>query len=330
MGLVDSIRNDVKNAGGNKSKFIYFREGQKIRVRFLQDMNDGLEVIFHDSYEQGIMVPCQELFGRPCQYCDEEGIRTRKQYVWSVWNYESNEVQLFMFPVNSCSPVPALYAMYETYGTLTDRDYVISVQGKQKDKSFNVVPMDKNKFRNIKAKAYASNNVLKMIDKAWPCENADDDDDRPVSRKRAKTSAGAKKEASRKQSEDWGDKLPDSETLEGMSAQKLYNLCKERDIDVAPKKNADYYIDALEDWRADNEPEEDNEEGDDYDGDWSDDDEDAPDYSGMSAKELYNLCKERNIDAQPKKPEKYYIRLLEDADKAEDDWGDSGDEWEEE
>ena len=28
-GLVDSIKNDVKKAGTNKSKFIYFREGQK-------------------------------------------------------------------------------------------------------------------------------------------------------------------------------------------------------------------------------------------------------------------------------------------------------------
>ena len=45
-GLVDSIKNDVKKAGTNKSKFIYFREGQKQRVRFLVDMDDGMEVKF--------------------------------------------------------------------------------------------------------------------------------------------------------------------------------------------------------------------------------------------------------------------------------------------
>lgn len=57
-------------------------------------------------------------------------------------------------------------------------------------------------------------------------------------------------------------------------------------------------------------------------------------YDGMSAKELFNLCKERKIKAEIKKPADYYIDLLkkddakkakEEAAKAEkddDDWGD--------
>lgn len=61
--------------------------------------------------------------------------------------------------------------------------------------------------------------------------------------------------------------------------------------------------------------------------------EDDP-YNGMSAKELFNLCKERKIKAEIKKPADYYIDLLkkddakkakEEAAKAEkddDDWGD--------
>lgn len=41
-------------------------------------------------------------------------------------------------------------------------------------------------------------------------------------------------------------------------------------------------------------------------------------YSGMKAKELYEACKERGIDAEPKKPVAYYVELLEldDATKA--------------
>lgn len=52
----------------------------------------------------------------------------------------------------------------------------------------------------------------------------------------------------------------------------------------------------------------------------------------MPAKELYALCKEREIEAKPRKSEKYYINLLEEYDEAEDDWGDDDDddEWEEE
>lgn len=279
MGLVDKIKADVKKSGQNKGKFIYFREGVKQRIRFLNDMDDGMEVKFHDSFAESINVPCQEHFGRSCPYCDDENLRTRSQYIWSVYNYETKEVQLFMFPVNNCSPIPALMAMYENYGTIIDRDYVISVSGKQQNKTFSVVPMDKVKFRNDKVKPYSEKAILKMLDKAFPCDaaddEADDDDEDEAPKKRPTKSAGVKKENK-------------------------------------------------------NEPEEEN---DDYeDEDWSND-EDAVDYSDMSPKELYDLCKEREIKVPPKKPAKFYINQLEEYDKAHEDWGDDegeDEEWEDE
>ena len=283
MGLLDKIKNDAKKSGQSKGKFTYFREGQKVRVRFLQDMDEGMEITWHDSFEQGINVPCQEHFGRDCPYCDDSSLRTRSMYVWSVWNYETNEVQLFMYAVNNCSPIPALVAMYETYGTLTDRDYVITVQGKQQNKTFSVVPMDKVKFRNSKAKPYPEKTVLKMIDKAWPCEAADDDledddeDDapkkkKPVKKQPAKTSKSKKKVVEEDEDDDY----------------------------------------------------------DDYDGDddSDDDEDDEVDYEDMSPKELFDLCKKRKLDVAPKKTAKYYIKALEEADNAEDEWSDDEDEWE--
>lgn len=278
MGLVDKIKADAKKSGSNKGKFIYFREGTKLRVRFLQDMDDGMEITFHDSYEQGINVPCQEHFGRECPYCDDDSIRTRSQYLWSVWNYEAKEVQLFMFPVNNCSPIPALMAMYENYGTICDRDYVISVSGKQTTKSYSVVPMDKVKFRNVKAKPYSEAQVLKMLDKAWPCDDVDYDDD------------------------------DEEETPKKKAPKKTGKASTKRPVD-------------------DDEDEDDE--------DWGDEDsgDDTPDYSEMSAKELFKLCKERGIDVKPKKSERFYIKQLEEYDQAQDDWGDEDDyddddEWE--
>lgn len=278
MGLLDKIKSDVKKSGQNKSKFVYFREGVKQRVRFLTDMDDGMEVTFHDSFERSVNVPCQEAFGRSCPYCDDESLRTRSQYVWSVYNYDTKEVQLFMFPVNNCSPIPALMAMYENYGTLTDRDYVISVTGKQQNKTFSVVPMDKVKFRNEKAKAYSEKAILKMLDKAFPCDLDDEDEDE----------------------------------------------------DEAPKKKAPKSTS-----KKNRKPEPEEDEDDDYDADenWEDEeDEDVVDYSEMSAKELYQLCKEREIKAAPKKPVKYYVNLLEEYDQAHADWDDEedDDEWEDE
>lgn len=275
MGLLDKIKSDVKKSGQNKSKFVYFREGTKQRVRFLTDMDDGMEVVFHDSFEKSINVPCQEAFGRSCPYCDDDSLRTRSQYVWSVYNYETKEVQLFMFPVNNCSPIPALMAMYENYGTLTDRDYVISVSGKQQNKTFSVVPMDKVKFRNEKAKAYSEKAILKMLDKAFPCDLADEDDEE----------------------------------------------------DEAPKKKAAKST-GKKAKKHEPEPEEDEDDYDDS--DWGDEEDDKIDYSEMSPKELYELCKERDIKAAPKKPAKFYIGLLEEYDQANEDWGDDedDDEWE--
>ena len=281
-GLIDKIKTDVKKAGTNKSKFIYFREGVKQRVRFLVDMDDGMEIKFHDSFERNINVPCQELFGRDCPYCEDDGLRTRSQYAWSVYNYETKEVQVFMFPVNNCSPVPALMAMYENYGTITDRDFVISVSGRQQNKTYSVVPMDKVRFRNEKAKPLSEKTILKLLDKAYPCDDTEDEE------------------------EDDEDERP---------AKKSKKPAKDP---VKPKHK----------------PDPDDEDDDDYDGDDMDDGDDGIDYTEMSDRELYKLCKERGISVPPKKPTKFYIKQLEEYDKAQDDWGDDedddNDEWSDE
>lgn len=273
-GLLSKIKNDVKRSGSNKRKLIYFRDGSKLRVRFLTDMDDGMEVKFHDNFEAGINVPCQEAFGRNCPYCeDEDSVRTRSQYIWSVWNYEAKEVQLFMFPVNNCSPIPALMAMYETYGTLCDRDYVITQVGKQQNKTFSVVPMDKNKFRNDKAKAFSEKGILKILDKAFPFDDGEEmeDDDYEVEDKKSKK------------------------------------------IKAKSKKHEEY----------------DEDEDDTFDDEEFDDEEES--YEDMSPKELFKLCKEREIEAKPKKNARYYINLLEEYDEAQDDWGsEDDDEWEDE
>lgn len=273
-GLVSSIKNDVKKAGTNKGKFIYFRPEQKQRVRFLQDMDDGIEIVFHDSFERNINVPCQEhMFGRNCPYCEDDNVRTRSQYAWCVYNYDAKEVQIFMFPVNNCSPIPSLMAMYETYGTLVDRDYVISVSGKGPDKSYSVVPMDKVKFRNEKAKAFSEAKILEMLDKAFPCTtDSDDEDDEP---KRKKPSApkvkGKAKPEPEEEEEDWDEEEDGAVDYSEMSPKELYQLCKERKIDVVPKKPAKYYITQLEEYdKAQNDWEDEEEDDYDDDQDWED------------------------------------------------------------
>ena len=268
MGLVDDIKNQVKKSGTNKGKFLYFKSGTKVRVRFLDDMENGHKITFHDSYAAGVNVPCQETFDRECPYCDDDELRTRDQYAWSVWDYDAKEVKILMAPVNQCSPVPALVSMFEAYGTLCDRDYVITKSGQQQSTTFSVVPMDKAKFRNEKAKALSESGFLKVLDKAFPCEEAGDDDDEDETPKRAPKKSGKKKPEPKE--EDWEDEDGDDEVdYSEMSAKELYSLCKERDIDAKPKKPASYYIGLLEDDDSKKEDGWDDEEDDED--DWEDD-----------------------------------------------------------
>lgn len=268
MGILSKIKEESKKAGQSKGKFIFFREGEKRRIRFLTDLEDGMEIPFHDSFEKGINVPCQELYGKDCEYCEDESLRTRSLFAWSVYDYETKEVKILMQAVNSCTAVPMFAALYETYGTLLDRDMIVTRSGKAQNTVYTVVAADKSKFRNERAKALSEKSLLKYLAQAYPAEGAEDDDD-------------------------------DDDDDGGY-------------VDSKPKKKP---VDSK--GKVKPEPEDD---------DWEDDDSETVDYSELSAKELYKLCKERDLEVLPKKSEKYYIKQLEEYDKAQDDWGDGDDD----
>ena len=298
MGIVDKIKSDAKKTGGNKAKFIFASSGAKLRVRFLQDMDDGKEFIFHDSFTKGVNVPCRENFGDDCPLCGDDELRTRSMYAWSVFDYEANEVRVFMFAVNQCSPLQALAAMYETFGTLMDRDYVIKVSGQQKDKVCSVIPMDKAKFRNEKAKPFSESALKKMVNKAYPFdsdENEDEDGDDTAETKKAKKSKSQKEET---------DEKPNNKKVKPAESKKKKNSKEEDEED--------------DDYEIPFDGKEDEAEG--------DNDDDTADYEEMDLKELYLLCKKRGINVPTeKKSKRFYIAQLEEADEA-DEWDDEDDD----
>lgn len=265
MGKItlSAIKSEIAKSGSSKGKFMFFKEDTKARIRFLTEFEDGLEIEFHNNYDQGINVPCQEQFGRDCPYCDLEGIRTRKLYVWSVYDYESKEVKLLMFAANNCSPVPTLAKLYEMKGTLLDRDYTIIQSGKGTNKSFTVIPEEKLKFR-VKAKSMSDSAIMKAIDKAYPSDNNEDFEEEDETPKKKKTKAESKPKKEPEEVEDEWDE-EETEDYESMKPQELYKLCKERDIDCKQRKSKEYYIDLLEE--ADEEESE-SDEWDEEDGEW--------------------------------------------------------------
>lgn len=182
MGIIGSIKNQAAKSGGNKEKILYVKADSKVRIRFLQELDDGYEFTFHDSYAEGINAICQEELGKNCPLCGNEDLRTRSLYAWSVYNYDTKKVEVMLYAVNQCTPVQSLVNMSENYNTIMDRDYVLSKSGKGQSTTYTVIPQDKQKFRNTKASPYTKSAILKILDKAYPLsdefkEDDDEDDD---------------------------------------------------------------------------------------------------------------------------------------------------------
>jgi hypothetical protein len=258
MSILGKIKKGVETSGSNKTKVLYTKDGSKSRVRFLSDMEDATEVIIHDSYDRGITAVCRQHFDEECPYCDDEDMRHRTAYVWSIWEHDAKEVKLFVGYPNNFSPLPALVGMCEAYGTLVDRDYVISQTGKGTNKQFSVVPMDKVKFKNSKAKAYSEEKLLDILSKAYPVNEAD-----VVGNKNGKKKP--KKRQEEPEDDDEDDDEDETDYTE-MSPKELYMECVERGIKgVKKKQKAKYYITLLE--------KDDAKDGD----DWEDEEEDEDD-----------------------------------------------------
>lgn len=265
MSLINKIKKGVASNGSNKGKLVYLKPDSKTRVRFLHEIEDGVEVVMHDSFDRGINVVCQEALGRDCDYCEDKDLRTREAYLWSVWDYEAKEVKLFLGHANNFSPLPNIIAMYETYGTIMDRDYVLQRDGSGTNSRYSVIPMDKVKFKNKNAKPYSEKKTIDILNKAFPADDSDEDDnDSPKKNKKGK---GRKKEEEPEDDDEDEDDF-EEESYEEMSAKELYMECLDRGIKVKKKQKPKYYIALLE------EDDEEDEEEDDWDNDDDEDEED--------------------------------------------------------
>ena len=257
MSILDDIKKGAANNGSNKGKIIFVKDGDKKRLRFLNDIEHAIKISFHDDYDSGVNIVCQKHLGKKCPNAihKSESMRTRDGYVFSVWDHDAKEVKLFVGFANNFNPLPQLAAMFESYGTLKDRDYVIKRDGKQTKTSYTVIPMDRASFKNKKAKPYSKDKMLKVLDKAFQ-DGLDDPDE--------------------VEDDDVEDTKDDAaiEEYEDMSPRELYMECIERGLEAKKKKKAAYYIDILvEDDKEDKDDEDDweeeeDDEEDDDDNDW--------------------------------------------------------------
>lgn len=176
-GILDEMRNRIRNSGSGKGKMFYLKDRDKKRVRFLSDIDAAVKVPFHDKWGE-LNEPCRELVGKTCPNHDRDDIRTKDNFAWPVYNYDQKEVQVFLYKANQNSPIPNLIAMYEAYGTITDRDYTISRAGSGTDTTYSLVPLDKGKFKFAdKFKALSKKAILELVFKAFKNEDEEEEED---------------------------------------------------------------------------------------------------------------------------------------------------------
>lgn len=243
MGLISQIKADVARSGANKAKILYVRSDNKVRVRFLQELDDGHSFVFHDNFNEGVNCFCPRNLDEDndCIYCSGESpiqVRTRNLYAWSVYNYDTKQVEIALFAVNQCTPVNQLITMSEAYGTIMDRDYVLAKAGKQQSTTYTVIPQDKEKFRNPKARPMSQEAIAKILSEAFPYENGKEEEVESVESKLPKPKKFAKMEDEEIPFEETEEEeeveeveAPKKKTKAGLSEEYIEQTLEDNDID---------------------------------------------------------------------------------------------------
>lgn len=233
--LISKMKEQIAKSGASKKDILYFGKDAVKRIRFLQELDDGFMIWFHNDYGAKIMEPCHDQEDHEnCKLC-EDGVTLQQQFVWSVWDYDSNAVRLLMFKASGVSPIPSLIEMSSEFDTIMDRDYKIKKVGQGTGGSFVVTPLDKERFTNKKAKPYNNKQVLDIISKAYETdsdENNDDEDEEENTKNKSNDKKKSKKKKSFKDTlyELDFDTLSDIAKEMGMSKKEIRGFDESEDL----------------------------------------------------------------------------------------------------
>lgn len=177
MNLIKKMKERIAKSGSSKKEIMYFGKDTVKRIRFLQELDEGYQFQFHNDYSASIYTLCKDPEDHEdCNLCKEE-IGIQDTFVWSVWSYDDNAVRIIAFKATGVSPVPSFIEMYEEFGTIMDRDYKVKKVGQGMGGSFVVTPLDKERFKNKKAKPFTEKQVRELFEKAYPEKKDEYDED---------------------------------------------------------------------------------------------------------------------------------------------------------
>lgn len=268
MGLIDAMKERIKNSGSSRKEVFYVGADSKKRIRFLQELDDGFEFKFHSHWNRGVNALCAEVYGQDCPYCadTDEEMKEVTQYAWNVWDYDANAVRILLYKATGISPVPQLIEFAEEYGTICDRDYTIKKTGKGMSGNVTVIPAEVSKFRNSKAKPFSYKQIVKLLQAAFPINSEDvsdvpdddEEDEKPV--KKQKKNKKKEKTIEEKLQELDIDDLKNIAIELGISKKELKGLDEEEIVELLVDDNdEDELEEAYQDY-IDSQEDEDDEE----------------------------------------------------------------------
>lgn len=286
--IVQMMKERISKSGKGQKDIFFVKKDGRVRVRFLTDLEESVVVPFHTKWKE-FNHPCLELYGKDCPNCHNSDANTAEFFVFTVWNYETKRCELFIYKATKCTPIPALVTMYETYGTICDRDYVISRQGEATDTVYTVVPMERKKFRGDE-QPFGKKQVLKMLLKAYPPETDEEDEDEEQETRRKPVKKAAAKSKGKYADEDFDDEDDFEEEFEED------DFDDEEEEKPKKKKRANKNVIGSSRKRSSE---------DDF------EDEEEIDYNSLSNAELKRECKKRGLDYSGMDREQV-IDMLED------------------
>lgn len=199
MDLIKKMKDRIAKSGTSKKEILYFGKDSVKRVRFLQELDEGYTFQFHSNWDPSIYELCEDPEDHSdCKRC-KEGIALQDEFAWSVWSYDDQAVRILKFKASGVSPIPGLIEMFEEFGTIKDRDYKIKKVGSGMGGSYVVTPLDKERFKNAKAKPFTEKQMLDLFREAYkPKEDENDEEDEEyeeeTTTKKSKKNKKAKKE----------------------------------------------------------------------------------------------------------------------------------------
>lgn len=166
--VLDAIRNEINksNNGAFKNFFKIKESGAKVRVRFLQNFEECTQIVFHDKWN-GFNHPCLEQYGKTCPNCNNPEARTNTLYCWNIYNYESKQVELFLYKANKATPIFSLMSLYEVIGDITQQDIVVQRNGTGTSTTYQCTAVPKTTKFDKQVKIFSEKKILALCLEAF-------------------------------------------------------------------------------------------------------------------------------------------------------------------